>query len=88
MMADNVDWADLLEKKYPSYKVEVQAFLDTAHISRSTDVSMNEIYNIICDDPNVSDTLKMLYHEAIFGSNKDVKNRICNRVANFCRSLK
>ena len=62
-MAEQVNWEELLEKKYPSYRVEVQAFLDNAHISRSTDVSIEKIYEAIQDDPKVNAELKMLYHE-------------------------
>ena len=87
-MAEDINWDELLDKKYPLYKIEVETFLDTAHISRSTDVSMVKIYDVIVHDPNVSEVLKMLYHEAIHGTNKDVKSRICNRVANFRRTLK
>ena len=49
---------------------------------------MVQIYKAIVGNDKVSQTLKMLYHEAIYGSNKDVKSRIHNRVANFRRSLK
>ena len=44
-MAEQVDWDALLEK-YPSYKVEVEAFLNTVHISRSTDVSMCRVITL------------------------------------------
>ena len=87
-MDNQIDWAEILDKKYPSYTTEVQTFLDNAHISNSTDVSMIKIYDVIVHDPNVSEVLKMLYHEAIYGCNKDVKLRIRNRVANFRRCLK
>ena len=87
-MADEINWDELLDKRYPSCKIEVETFLDTAYISCSTDVSMIKIYDVIVKDPNVSEVLKMLYHEAIHDSNKDVKSSIHNRVANFHRSLK
>ena len=87
-MADQINWAEILEKKYPSYKLEVETFLDTAHISRSNDVSMIKIYDVIVHDPNISEVLKMMYHEAIYGTNKEVKTRMRNRIANFRRSLK
>ena len=87
-MASKLNWDELLEKKYPSYRVEVQAFLDNAHISRSTDAAIQKIYDAIKNDPQVNNDLKMLYHETLYGSHKDVKSRIRNRVANFRRTLR
>ena len=83
-----IDWDEILSKKYPSYRVEVQTYLDTAHISRSADVSIDKIYSVIVNDPNVSEALKLMYHETLYGTNKDVKLRIRNRIANFRRSLR
>ena len=85
-MASKINWAALLEKKYPSYTVEVNAFLDSADESKSTDVSIQNIYQAIRNDPKVDSNLKILYHETIYGTNKDVKLRIRNRVANFRRT--
>ena len=87
-MASAGIWEELLERKYPSYTVEVNAFLDTAHVSKSTDVSILNIYHAIRNDMQVDNDLKMLYHESIYGSNKDIKTRIRNRVANFRRTLR
>ena len=87
-MASNIDWASFLDKKYPSYTVEVNAFLDSLDISKSTDVCIENIYLAIRQDDNVNSDLKLLYHETIYGTNRDVKARIQNRVANFCRSLR
>ena len=83
-----MDWKKLCDGRYPSYKVEVTAFLDSLEISSSTDVSMQKIYYAIRDDSNVCDDLKSLYREAIFGSEKMVKARIKNRIGNFRRGLK
>ena len=87
-MSSVIDWAAILEKKYPSYMLEVETFLDTIHISRSNDVSMIKIYEVILHDPNIDEVLKMMYEETIYGKNKDVKLRMRNRVANFRCSLK
>ena len=82
-MAQSMDdeWAPLLKAKYPSYTVEVQAFLDSLDIVTSSEISMEKIYEAIREDPKVNENLKYLYVEAIFGSNKDVRARIKNRVA-------
>ena len=87
-MACQVDWAEILDGRYPSYKVEVVAYLDSLDISSSTEISIEYIYEQIKSDGNVCDNLKLLYHEAVFGENKSVKTRIKNRVSNFRRALK
>ena len=53
-MASSVDWDEILKLKYPSYTIEVQTFLDTAHISKSTDVSIKKIYSAIHNDSQVN----------------------------------
>ena len=87
-MADQMYWTALLEKKYPSYKIEVDAFLNSLDISNSVEISAQFIYNVIRYDPLVNEDLKILYKEALFGENKEVKSRIKNRVSNFKRGLK
>ena len=86
-MVTPVDWKKLCDARYPSYKVEVSAFLDSLEISSSTDISMQKIYYAVKDDPNVSADVKLLYKEAIFGNERLVKARIKNRVGNFRRGL-
>ena len=88
MASNAINWAKILEGKYPSFRIEVETFLDNCHISNSNDVSMIKIYEVIVHDPNVDEILEMMYHEAIHGTNKEVKARIRNRIANFRRSLK
>ena len=83
VMASQVNWSKILDQRFPSYKLEVTVFLDTLHISKSTDVSIEKIYNVIKDDSNIPDDLKMLYKECIHGSDKNVKLRIHNCVGNF-----
>ena len=87
-MACQVDWKALLKGKYPSYKLEVEAYLESLEIATSSEVSAGKCYEAICDAPNVSENLKILYKEALFGSNKDVRARIKNRMSNFHRNLK
>ena len=82
------DWEKLLKAKYNSYKVEVEAYLDSLDIATSSDISIAHIYQAIRHDEKVNPKLKMLYKEALYSSNKDVKARIRNQIANFCRSLK
>ena len=87
-MACQVNWSKILEGRYPSYKVEVLAYLDSLDVSNSTEISIEYIYEEIKADPNVCDNLKLLYHEAVFGESKPVKTRIKNRVSNFRRALR
>ena len=82
------EWKSILKGKFPSYKIEVDAFLDSIEIATSTKVAASKIYEAICDAPEVNATLKSIYEEALFGKNKDVKARIKNRIGNFRRNLK
>ena len=87
-MAQSNEWEALLKAKYPSYTAEVEAFLESLDIATSSKISMEKIYEAIREDPKVDENLKNLYMEAIFGSNKDVRARIKNRIANFRRRLR
>ena len=87
-MAEGIDWNKILEGRYPSYKVEVLAFLDSLDISSSNEISAENVYEAIKDDPNVLDNLKLIYKEALYGTNKKAKARISNRMANFKRGLR
>ena len=87
-MASLNDWSVLLDARYPSYKVEVEAFLDSLEVSNSNEVSMACVFDAIRDQPEVSDNLKLLYHEAVNGTDKNVKLCIKNRMANFRRALR
>ena len=78
----------MLDARYASYTVEVEAFVNTVQISSSIDISIENIYEAIKSEPKIPDNLKLLYHEASYGSNKDVKIRMRNRVSNFKRKLK
>ena len=86
-MAEEIDWPKLLDTRYHSYNVEVTAYLDSLHIANSSEVSIQKIYEAIKDDPEVDANLKLLYKEAVNGTNKAVKNRMKNRMSNFCRAL-
>ena len=85
-MATSSEWKKLLDARYPSYKVEVRAFLDSLDVSNSNEISAEKV-DAIKFDEDVDDNLKLLYSEAIYGSDKEVKARIKNRMANFKRGL-
>ena len=86
-MAEGIDWKKLISMRYASYKVEVEAYLDSLSISSSSEISIERIHEAIKDDCNVDENLKLLYKEAAMGSNKDVKLRMKNRMSNFRRNL-
>ena len=86
-MASSIDWSELLDQRYPSYKVEVNAFLESLKVSSSPEISIEKVYHAIKDDLAINDNLKVLYHEAVFGSNKEVKLRLRNCMSNFKRAL-
>ena len=87
-MATAIDWEKILDGRYPSYKVEVVAYLASLDIATSTDVSMQVIYDAIKNDLQVCENLKLLYKEALFGTEKSVRLRIKNRIGNFRRGLR
>ena len=87
-MATPHDWDALLETRYVSFNVEIEAFIDSLDVANSVDVSIDIIYQAIKNNTKVSEGLKALYKEAIYGTNKEVKKRIHNRVTNFKRQLK
>ena len=87
-MASFINWSELLDQRYPSYKVEVNAFLDSLEVASSPEITIEKVYLAIKDDPQVNDNLLALYHEAIYGTNKDVKLRMKNRMSNFKRGLR
>ena len=87
-MASGEDWSKLIKARYPSYKVEVEAFLDSLSVSNSTELSIAGIFDAIKYEDHVDDNLKLLYGEAVMGTDKDVKARIKSRVSNFKRALK
>ena len=84
----DIDWETVLKGKYVSYNIEIEAYLASLEIATSTEISMQKIYFAIRDSPVVHDNLKMLYREALFGKNKEVKARMKNRISNFRRNYK
>ena len=87
-MACGEDWKLLLKGKYPSYKIEVETYLDSLEIATSSLISASKIYEVIHHLPEVNENLKKLYKEALFGHDPDVKARIRSRMSNFQRNLK
>ena len=89
-MAGQVNWDELLKYRFPTYKVEEDAFIDSLEVANSTEVYIERIYEAIRNDESVHIHLKMMYREAIHGENKDVLKRIKNRISNIrrnCRSV-
>ena len=87
-MDSPVDWDVVLKGKYISFNVEIEAYLDSVDIATSTQISASKIYDAIKDDESVHPNLKLIYKEYLFGTNKEVRARIKNRITNFRRTLK
>ena len=87
-MAKQGKFEAILHKKFASFNVEINAFLDSCEISNSNDIAMDIIYEAIRNEPKIDADLKVLYHEAIYGTDKAVKLRIRNRITNFRRTLR
>ena len=88
IMAGQVNWEQILKDRFPTYKVEEDAFIDSLQVAHNIEVYMERIYDAIRNDPNVHVNLKMLYREAISGGNNDVVKRIKNRISNIRRNCR
>ena len=82
-MASPIDWSKLLDAWYPSYKAEVEAFLESLEVSNSNEIIIGKVFDAICYNDDVDNNLKLLYSEAVYGSDKQVKLRIKSRMSNF-----
>ena len=87
-MASNVDWESILRERYAMFKIEENAFLESLKICNSTEVSAEKIYLTIKDDEDIPRNLRLMYKEAVYGSNDKVRNRIRNRIGNLRRNLR
>ena len=85
-MASNLDYAQIGKAKFPIYKVEENAFLESLKIANSNEVAAERIYEAIKNDEDIPENLKLLYKEAVYGSNERVKNRIRARISSFRRN--
>ena len=65
-MASQVDWKLLLKGKYPSYKREVEAYLESVEICTSNEMSARKCYEAICNAPEVDENLKTLQRSLIW----------------------
>ena len=88
MASKHVDWESILRERYATFKVEENAFLESLKICNSTEVSAEKIYLTIKDDADIPRNLKLMYREAVYGSDEKVRNRIRNRVGNIRRNLR
>ena len=87
-MAGQMNWSQILRERYPTFKVEEDAFLESLDIAASMEVYIEKIYEAVKDDNHVPPNLKALYHEAMINGNKDVVKRIRGRISNIRRNCK
>ena len=88
-MASNVqNWDEILKDRYATFKIEENAFVDSLQICNSTEVAALKIYETIRGESDIPENLKIIYHEAVHGSNDRVKLRIRNRIANIRRNYR
>ena len=78
-MASATDWEKILQGKFKFYDVEKLIYTENRNKSNSPEVMARFISNSL-NPGDVPDNLKDLYHEAIYGSDKKVKQRIIKRV--------
>ena len=87
-MASNIDWEDVLKDRFPTFKVEELAFIESLKIANSTEVAAERIYEAIKTNDEIPENLKILYKEAVYGSQEKVRLRIRNRIGNIRRNNK
>ena len=74
-----MDWVPLINKRYRIYAEERQLYSESKHFGNDPMIYAKGI----CDglrEGEVSDSLRLLYQEAVYGSDPDVKKRIISRV--------
>ena len=80
-----MDWESLINKRYHFSPEEKQLYSEAK--SRGNEPMMYAKY--ISDGlkvGDVSDSLRMLYHEAVYGTDLDVRKRIISRVYSIGRN--
>ena len=87
-MASNIDWEQILNDRYATFKVEETAFIESLQIANSNEIAAECIYEAIKNKEDIPENLILLYREAVYGSNGQVKRRIRNRMGNIRRNLK
>ena len=55
--------------------------------SNSNEILVEKVFDVIKYDDSVPDNLKLLYGEAVHGTDKEVKKRMTGHMANFKRGL-
>ena len=78
-MASILEWDKILQGKYKFFDIEKSIYTENRNKANSPEM----IAKFICDGlrpGDVLDNLKNLYHEAVYGSDKKVKQRITKRV--------
>ena len=87
-MAGAWNWQEILRERFPTFKVEEDAFIECLDIACSTEVYIEQIYEAIKNVNHVPNNLKALYHKAMLNGDKDVVKRIKNRISNIRRNCK
>ena len=87
-MASYVDWVEILKDRFATFKVEDTAFYESLKICNSTEVAIAKIYESIKDLADIPESLILMYREAAYGENKQVKRQIRNQISNIRRNLK
>ena len=78
-MAGEDYWKEFLDQKFKVYNIEETVYIQSSQKANGPDM----FAKFICDAMKPGDVpkaLHMLYHEAVYGSDVNVKNRIRNRM--------
>ena len=86
-MASVSEWDKILQGKYKFFEIEKSIFTQNRNKCNSPDI----MAKFICDGlrpGDVPDNLRNLYHEAVYGTDKKVKQRIIKRVYTIGRKVR
>ena len=78
-MSNILEWDKILQAKYKFFEVEKSIYIENHNKANSPEI----FAKFICDglrSGDVPENLKKMYHEAVYGTDKKVKQRIIKRV--------
>ena len=86
MSRESPNWTEILKPPYSTYQCEEDAYIEISKITIDNEIAMEFLYeNAVQDNTEVCRNLRLMYHEAVNGTNKDVRRRMQNRMSHFKR---
>ena len=80
------NWAEILNESYNTYNCEEAAYIEISKVTIDNEIALEYLYdNAVRDNGEVCENLQKMYHEAVNGSNKEVRRRMLSRMSHFKR---